>query len=151
MLSNIIICKYKWCSSFHFKKFSYHKSKMYLELCIVKPLSTKQRGLFQLQMEESRSCDVLNTLSSDTTKQIRVHSMDPSTRQHALRDITHTATSLLYITRSLRHETFLYLYQKRVLIRVIENSFTIKIWFNRRFVTHSLPANIPVVDTEKSR
>ena len=109
-----------------FKNLSYHKSKMYLELCIVKPLSTKQRGLFQLQMEESRSYDVLNTLSSDTTKQIRVHSMDPSTRQHALRDITHTVTSLLYITRSLMHETFLYLYQRRVLIQVIENSLTIK-------------------------
>ena len=109
-----------------FKKYSYHKSKMYLELCIVKPLSTKQRGLFQLQMEESRSYDVLNTLSSDTTKQIRVHSMDPSTRQHALMDITHTVTSLLYITRSLMHETFWYLYQRRVLIQVIENSSTIK-------------------------
>ena len=108
-----------------FKQFSYHKSKMYLELCIVKPLSTKQRGLFQLQMEESRSYDVLNTLSSDTTKQIRVHSMDPSTRQHALRDITHTATSLLYITRWLMHETFWYLHQTRVFIRDIKNSLTI--------------------------
>ena len=85
---------------------SYHKSKMYLELCIVKPLSTKQRGLFQLQMEESRLYDVLNTQSSDTTKQIRVHSMDPSITQHALMDITHIVTSLLYTTRSLMHETF---------------------------------------------